>query len=97
MHGSFNYKSLDWRLRKIRAAIDAETEHWIQEGKKAYAAGDTAAENLQFQFSQCQQGVSSSGGSSTVTFEMERDNPFLWTLVTPPPCTYLPFGLIGGR
>jgi ubiquitin-conjugating enzyme E2 Z len=84
MHGKFSYKSLDKRIRKIRTHIDLETDRWIQEGKKAYAAGDRAAENLQFQFSQCQQGVSSSGGSSTVTFEMEKDNPFLWTLVTHP-------------
>ena len=84
MPGLFNYKSLDTRIRKIRAAIDAETEEWISEGKRAFEARDRVAENLQFQFSQCQQSISSGPNTLTVTFEMEKDNPFLWTLVTPP-------------
>ena len=85
MPGTFNYKALDTRLRRIRAAIDAETEEWILEGKRAFEARDRVAENLQFQFSQCQQSISSGPNTLTVTFEMEKDNPFLWTLVFSPP------------
>ena len=85
MPGQFNYKSLDTRIRKIRATIDAETEEWILQGKRAFEARDRVAENLQFQFSQCQQGISSGPNTLTVTFEMEKDNPFLWTLVLLPP------------
>ena len=83
MPGKFNYKNLDTRIRKIRAAIDAETESWIQSGKRAYEARDRVSENLQFQFTQCEQASNASSNALTVTFEMEKDNPFLWTLVSP--------------
>lgn len=85
MHGKFTFKSLDKRIRAIRSAIDAETESWIKDGKRAFEARDRVAENLQFQFAQCQQAMNSSAGGNTlttVTFEMEKDNPFLWTLVS---------------
>src|SRR5271169_3204855 len=90
MKGSYNYKDLATRLRKIRDAIDEETQSWIIKGTKAYELHDRAAVNLKFQFDQCQGYFAKNPNGTTVTLEMEKDNPFVWTVVilpqlNPPP------------
>jgi ubiquitin-conjugating enzyme E2 Z len=83
MKGSFKYKELETRLRKIREAIDEETESWVAKGSKAFANHERVASNLQSQFNQCQQYFSNNPHGVTLTFEMEKDNPFIWTVVIP--------------
>ena len=84
MRGTFNYSELETRLRKIREAIDQETESWIMNGTKAYQLHDRVASNLQFQFEQCQQYFSNSPNGTTITLKIEKDNPFLWIVVNSP-------------
>lgn len=89
MRGTFNYSDLETRLRKIRESIDEEAECWIMKGAKAFQLHDRVASNLQFQFEQCQQYFSNSPNGTTVTLEIEKDNPFLWTIVPSNPKTAL--------
>lgn len=86
MRGNFRYSELEARLRKIREAIDEESESWITKGSQAYELHDRVASNLHFQFEQCQQYFSNSPNGTTITLEMEKDNPFLWTIVLPHYC-----------
>jgi ubiquitin-conjugating enzyme E2 Z len=85
MRGSYNYTDLETRLRKIREAIDEETQSWIVKGAKAYEVHDRVASNLKFQFDQCQGHFATNPNGSTITLEMEKDNPFIWTVVLPTP------------
>lgn len=81
MKGTFKYKDLEQRLRKIRQKIDDETQSWITNGAKAFANHDRVALNLHFQFGQCKQHFSTNPNGITLDFEMEKDNPFVWTMV----------------
>jgi ubiquitin-conjugating enzyme E2 Z len=83
MKGKFTYKDLETRLRKIREVIDDETQTWIAQGVKAYQGNDRIASNLKSQFEQCRLYFDSSPGGITLTLEMEKDNPFVWTMVHP--------------
>lgn len=84
MRGKFMYKDLETRLRRIRETIEEETQTWITEGAKAFQTSDRVASNLKSQFDQCQLYFSSSPKGITLTLEMEKDNPFVWTMVLPP-------------
>ena len=88
MRGKFAYKDLETRLVKIRETIDEETQSWVTQGAKAFQIGDRVASNLKSQFDQCHLYFSSSPKGITITLEMEKDNPFVWTMV---PTTSLPF------
>lgn len=81
MRGTYNYKELEERLRKIRSSIDEETQSWVVKGAKAYESHERVASNLHSQFEQCQQYFSTNPQGTTITLEMEKDNPFVWTLV----------------
>jgi len=79
------YKNLETRLRKIRDAIEEETQSWVAQGTKAFQSNDRVASNLKSQFDQCELYFSSSPKGITVNLEMEKDNPFVWTMVPPNP------------
>jgi len=81
MRGSFQYTDLFNRLRKIREQIDAETQSWIEKGVKLHSQNDRVAANLSMQFDQCLQYFSTNPNGVTITLEMEKDNPFVWTMV----------------
>jgi ubiquitin-conjugating enzyme E2 Z len=84
MKGTYYYKQLETRLRKIRDTIDEETHSWVEKGAKAHAVHDRVSSNLQYQFSQCHQYFSTNPNGLTITLETEKDNPFVWTMVPPP-------------
>lgn len=90
MRGCYQYKDLEIRLRKIRDAIEEETQSWIVKGAKAYEVHDRVASNLKFQFDQCQGYFEKNPNGTTITLEMEKDNPFVWTVVIPPHPPSLP-------
>jgi len=83
MRGLFAYDKLELRLRKIKKLIDEETESWILNGKKQDTNYDRISSNLKAQFDQCTQYFSKNPNGTTVTLEMEKDNPFVWTIVPP--------------
>jgi len=82
MRGKYNYAELESRLRKIREAIDEETQSWAAKGAKSFENHERVAMNLQSQFDQCQQHFSTNPNGVTLTLEMEKDNPFVWTMVS---------------
>jgi len=81
MRGKFQYAALETRLRNLRTQIDAETEFWIALGKKAHENLDRVAVNLSSQFEQCQSYFATNPNGVTITLEIEKDNPFVWTMV----------------
>jgi ubiquitin-conjugating enzyme E2 Z len=82
MRGRFQYAELEKRLRSLREKIDAETQSWIQAGEKAHKNLDRVAINLAFQFDQCKGHFSRSPNGVNIALEMEKDNPFVWTMVS---------------
>lgn len=78
MDGKFNYPSLEKRLRKIRAALDAETEKWATEGLSAKNKDTTVPVNLSRQFDQIKESFKRDDIPHNV--ELENDNPFVWIL-----------------
>jgi len=81
MYGIFKYKELETRLLKIREAIDAETESWIEKGAEAYKTSDLSSLHLESQLKQCQAHFSSNPQGLTINIEIEHENPFVWTVV----------------
>src|ERR1700724_2120482 len=84
MTGQFCYVKLEERLKAVRKAIDEETQHWMNIGKKAHENQERIASNLLHQFEQCRSHFSTNPGGVTVNLEMEKDNPFGWTIVPTP-------------
>jgi ubiquitin-conjugating enzyme E2 Z len=85
MNGHFCYTKLEERLKAIRTAIDEETQMWIDSGRKAHENSERVASNLKHQFEQCKQHFERNPGGVTLALDMERDNPFVWTMVHPKP------------
>jgi len=81
MYGKFNYKDLEARLLKVREAIDAETESWVEKGGEAFKAGELSSLHLESQLKQCQAHFSSNPRGLTINIENEHENPFVWTVV----------------
>jgi ubiquitin-conjugating enzyme E2 Z len=81
MQGTFKYQDLEKRIIDLRKALDEETESWIQKGAIAVKNYETIASNLQHQFHQCSNHFSKNPNGITITLEMEKDNPFVWTMV----------------
>jgi ubiquitin-conjugating enzyme E2 Z len=84
MHGKFDYHDLEKRLCIIRKTLDEESRVWIEDGLKASQNHETIASNLNHQFQQCQAHFEQDRKGVTVTLEMEKDNPFVWTMVPYP-------------
>ena len=82
MRGQFVYKNLEERLKRIRAAIDAETESWRQRGIRVYESQDPVASNLQSQFEECWKKFMSNLKGLVITVNMEDYNPLVWTVVS---------------
>lgn len=81
MKGKFCYNELESRLCKIREAIDEETQSWMSKGAKSFENHERVAMNLKSQFDQCQQHFSANPNGVTINLEIEKDNPFIWTIV----------------
>lgn len=79
MDGRFNYTELERRLRTIKAALDAETLRWAEEGRTSKAGESTVAVNLQHQFDQVSAYLKR--GDMPHSVVLENGNPFVW-LVT---------------
>jgi ubiquitin-conjugating enzyme E2 Z len=84
MNGKFDYHDLEKRLRIIRKTLDEESRAWIENGLKANQNHETIASNLTYQFHQCQAHFDQNRKEVTITLEMEKDNPFVWTMVLYP-------------
>ena len=84
MTGTFTYGSLLTRIQKIRQLLDEETQSWIIKGQKAYEMNEGVASNLKSQFEQCLEYFSKNPNGVTLTLEIEKDNPFIWTIVPSP-------------
>ena len=78
MEGKFNYSELERRLHSIKAALDAETQRWAQDGLTAKAKDHTVAVNLQRQFEQCAESFKKNDVPHNL--EIEDKNPFVWIL-----------------
>ncbi|EQL02927.1 hypothetical protein G6O67_002471 [Ophiocordyceps sinensis] len=78
MDGRFNYPELERRLRNIKAALDAETKQWTDEGLAAIAKESTVSVNLQHQFDQVS--ASLKRGDMPHVVNLEDGNPFVWIL-----------------
>jgi ubiquitin-conjugating enzyme E2 Z len=94
MQGKFMYQDLEKRIINLRKALDEETESWIQNGAKAVKNYETIASNLQHQFHQCSNHFSKNPNGITITLEMEKDNPFVWTMVHNTSTSLLTTGLL---
>lgn len=79
MDGRFNYTELERRLKAIKAALDAETLRWAEEGRTSKAGESTVAVNLQHQFDQVSAYLKR--GDMPHSVVLENGNPFVW-LVT---------------
>ncbi|KAM4059512.1 ubiquitin-conjugating enzyme [Hirsutella rhossiliensis] len=78
MDGRFNYPDLERRLKNIKAALDAETKQWVDEGLAAIAKESTVSVNLQHQFDQVS--ASLKRGDMPHVVNLEHGNPFVWIL-----------------
>ncbi|KAH8676325.1 ubiquitin-conjugating enzyme E2Z [Xylariales sp. PMI_506] len=78
MEGKFNYTDLERRLRKIKAALEAEAEAWAAEGLLPKHKDGTVAVNLTRQFEQIKE--SYKRGDMSHHIELEKGNPFVWSL-----------------
>lgn len=78
MDGRFNYTELERRLKNIKAALDAETKQWADEGLAAIAKESTVSVNLQHQFDQVS--ASLKRGDMPHVVNLENGNPFVWIL-----------------
>ncbi|KAI0486234.1 ubiquitin-conjugating enzyme/RWD-like protein [Xylaria cf. heliscus] len=78
MNGTFNYTTLEKRLQKIKAALDAEVERWATEGISAKNKDTTVPVNLARQFDQIKESFKRNDIPHNV--ELEQNNPFVWIL-----------------
>lgn len=78
MDGKFNYTELEQRIRKIKDALDAETEKWAAEGVSPRMKDATVAVNLGRQFEQIKESYKRSDVPHCV--ELVDGNPFVWNL-----------------
>ncbi|PHH60323.1 hypothetical protein CDD81_1849 [Ophiocordyceps australis] len=78
MDGRFNYPELERRLKNIKRALHAESEHWAQEGLLALAQETTVSVNLQHQYSQVSNYLKEGDMPHDVT--LENNNPFVWII-----------------
>ncbi|KAI0383845.1 UBC-like protein [Hypomontagnella monticulosa] len=76
MDGKFNYSELEQRIRRIKAALDAEAEKWALEGASPKLKDATVAVNLARQFEQIQESFKRLEVPHNV--ELEGGNPFVW-------------------
>jgi len=85
MFGMYKYSELESRLIKIREAIDAETESWVEQGAEAHKTTALSSLHLESQLKQCQAHFATNPNGLTINIETEHDNPFVWTVVLPYP------------
>lgn len=78
MEGSFNFPDLEKRLERIKAALDAETQAWAQDGVRAVEDETRVSVNLKHQFGQVL--ASLKGGDMPHDLVLEDENPFVWVL-----------------
>ncbi|KJZ76618.1 hypothetical protein HIM_03954 [Hirsutella minnesotensis 3608] len=78
MDGRFNYPELERRLKNIKAAIDAETKQWTEEGSAEMAEETTVSVNLQHQYDQVSAYLKRGDMPHVVT--LENGNPFVWIM-----------------
>ncbi|KAI0176268.1 UBC-like protein [Hypoxylon sp. FL1284] len=78
MDGKFNYTELEQRIRKIKAALDAESDKWATEGLSPKMKDATVAVNLTRQFEQIRESYKSRDVPHCV--ELVDGNPFVWNL-----------------
>ncbi|KAI1779968.1 UBC-like protein [Hypoxylon cercidicola] len=76
MDGKFNYTELEQRIRKIKAALDAEADNWATEGLSPKMKDATVAVNLARQFEQIKESYKRSDVPHCV--ELVDGNPFVW-------------------
>ncbi|KAI2629755.1 UBC-like protein [Hypoxylon sp. NC1633] len=78
MDGKFNYTELEKRLRRIKAALDAESDRWASEGASSKMKDATVTVNLSRQFEQVRESFKRSDVPHSV--ELADGNPFVWNL-----------------
>ncbi|GAP86185.1 putative ubiquitin-conjugating enzyme [Rosellinia necatrix] len=78
MDGEFHYDDLERRLRRIKTALDAESEKWATEGELTKNKGTTVPVNLTRQFDQIKESFKRDDVPHNV--ELENGNPFVWIL-----------------
>ncbi|KAI5866856.1 UBC-like protein [Durotheca rogersii] len=77
MEGKFNYTELEQRIRRIKKAIDAESDRWAVEGGSARTKDATVAVNLARQFEQIKESFKRSEVPHNI--ELVDGNPFVWS------------------
>ncbi|KAI6093783.1 UBC-like protein [Hypoxylon rubiginosum] len=78
MDGKFNYTELEQRIRRIKAALDAEPEKWATEGISPRTKDTTVAVNLARQCEQIKESYKHSDVPHNV--ELVDNNPFVWNV-----------------
>ncbi|KAI1382168.1 UBC-like protein [Hypoxylon crocopeplum] len=78
MEGKFNYTELESRLRRVKAALDAEADRWASEGTSPKMRETTVAVNLARQFEQIKESFKRSELPQSI--ELVNGNPFVWTV-----------------
>ncbi|QUC18200.1 uncharacterized protein UV8b_02441 [Ustilaginoidea virens] len=78
MDGKFNYPELERRIRRIKAALDAEPLTWAKHGLAAAAKETTVSVNLQHQYEQVTAHFKKSDMPHDV--KLEDGNPFVWVI-----------------
>ncbi|KAK6954421.1 hypothetical protein Daesc_004388 [Daldinia eschscholtzii] len=78
MDGKFNYTELEKRIKRIKAALDAEVEKWASDWASPKMKDATVAVNLTRQFEQIKESFKRSDVPHSV--ELVNGNPFVWNL-----------------
>ncbi|KAL7629357.1 hypothetical protein AAE478_000877 [Parahypoxylon ruwenzoriense] len=76
MDGKFNYTELEQRIRRIKTALDAESDQWASQGLSAKMKDMTVTVNLTRQFEQIKESFKRSEVPHNV--ELVDGNPFVW-------------------
>ena len=79
MEGNYQYCDLNRRLKFIKEVIDKETERWAIDGMTAKQREVGVAANLQRQFEQLVE-YHKMKGMFTIDMDLEKGNPFVWTI-----------------
>lgn len=76
MDGKFNYTELEQRIRRVKAALDAESDKWAAEGASPKTRETTIGVNLGRQFEQIKESYKRSDVPHSI--ELVDGNPFVW-------------------
>lgn len=78
MEGEFHYTELERRLKRVKAALDEESETWAEAGPINAAAETRVSVNLKHQYGQVVTKMKTADLPHHIA--LENDNPFVWVM-----------------